>query len=103
MNAKEKEAFDKWVEDVKSLGLSPANHVGVAWAEACAYKQKEIESIELELWKALGTLGYPVPEHVPFGDYKCDLCDSKSKLILTLEAKQEALLEAIRIISGVHR
>jgi hypothetical protein len=38
----------------------------------------EIERLTLENWQLKGALGYPVPGHIPCGDFKCGLCEARA-------------------------
>lgn len=37
----------------------------------------EIGRLRVENWQLKGALGYPVPSHIPEGDFKCGLCDAR--------------------------
>lgn len=108
MDDKDKQAFDKWFEknSYDYYGYEKDNQE-LGWEAACEYKQKEIEKlqaeneeIKIQLWQALGAMGYPTPGHIPEGEYKCGLCESKALQIIRKDAHQEALLEVIRILSS---
>ena len=46
MNDKDKEAFEKWWDEIRLRGQSTFGIVAVTWKAACEYKQKEIDSID---------------------------------------------------------
>lgn len=108
MNDKDKEAFEQWFkENSYDYYGYEKNNQEIGWQSACLHKQKEIEELkaentelEIKLWQALGTMGYPVPVHIPESDYKCGLCASREVQIIRKDAHQEALLEVIRILSN---
>ena len=51
MNEKDKEAFEKWWDEVPmghKITHHPFNYTNLAWQAACEYKQKEIDELEKE-------------------------------------------------------
>ena len=51
----------------------------------------EIVRLALENWQLKGALGYPVPGHIPNGDFKCGLCEAKHIEIERLKVENERL------------
>lgn len=49
--------------------------------------KQELDAARVELWQAKGALGYPVPGHIPCGDFVCGLCDAKSKQLAEKDAE----------------
>ena len=41
----------------------------------------EIARLKIENWQLKGALGYPVPSHIPEGDFKCGLCDARRQAL----------------------
>lgn len=48
MNEKDKEAFEKWWDEIRLRGQSTFGIVAITWQAACEYKQKEIDELEKE-------------------------------------------------------
>jgi len=110
ISEEDEEAFGKWVaenSDAQTGVFSDRvtftkDHwiAKRAWEAACQYKQSEINELETSLWQALGSLGYPTP-HGHLGEkYPCKFCEDKGFEITKKNAREEALLEVIKIISS---
>jgi len=50
-----------------------------------------LDRVILENWQLKGALGYPVPGHIPNGDFKCGLCEAKHIEIERLKVENERL------------
>ncbi len=48
MNDKDKEAFEKWWDEIRLRGQSTFGIVAITWQAACEYKQKELDVLRLQ-------------------------------------------------------
>ena len=46
MNDHDKEAFEKWWDEIRLRGQSTFGIVAITWQAACEYKQKEIDDLK---------------------------------------------------------
>ena len=49
MNDQDKEAFEKWWDEIRLRGQSTFGIVAITWQSACEYKQKEIDELLKQL------------------------------------------------------
>ena len=49
MNDQDKEAFEKWWDEIRLRGQSTFGIVAITWQAACEYKQKEIDRLQAKL------------------------------------------------------
>ena len=61
------------VERLRDATLFPSHRSDIMREAA-----DEIERLTLENWQLKGALGYPVPGHIPNGDFKCGMCEARA-------------------------